>query len=880
MNEFNSDRELRFILQEARENYQKRIANLKTSMQSIYNDIPTQQTEPDKIAKKPFSNRRGSASEKEISNFLSKNKGLTSSEISKSVSYLEPIPTKTKTHNTHHSRRESTDSTSEHYLLTAEINRLNEFLKLSERENKELKLMIETLKFENKALEENSMKSRKKISEFNEEHIVLGKKIRDLEEYVEKCKYELESCRKENRESKQYAYKLQAVENERNMLEREIIKYKGLITGPSYETVRTHYKSKNRNLKILLEEKNNDMTKLKNNVEELEKELRKSYDIEKQAICEDFEQKINLLKNKNADIRGENKRLQLDLQDQREKINDFMEKIRELERIRDEKLRLDDHNMEMNKKIIELSEKLTQLNISNASLTKELNEFNTKIHEMCLENTKLLQENTTLKDKVGEIGQNSMEIAKIHAENEIKLKNIETNYENKLNFIKNDLNQRAEKEINRLMIELETIESDYKKKINDKSLTISELENKNFNLQKIYNEQLSSYKDIKQKHELLQQDYFQTSKSNKSLISISEELYQKELSQQKNTILILESEIQKLCDQNGKLSSENETLKEKCKTLKNDHSEMQQKLVLNSNIFDKQMEEFKKNYLIQEKEIEYYRAKESEFQSYTPRVEKLVSDLRTSEEIKNELKASIIRMREELKADKAKISNLRDMVKVGLKQLKGEFFQNIKSIHRMAFEELTTYKKMLIETSNLLTNKLSFDIKSMQLAANLQKTHQKKYEDSLFKEAEDACATKEKFSQLTREITIRDDRISYLENSLKACMNRNRNSEQDILKSLVSQVTSLEDGYTENCKQIVDMIIHLKSLQQKEIMDNNKNHYETVQEKNRLLELARTEIERIDSDKNFEVQRSRQEISILEQKLLQALRSQKGSLNF
>ncbi|OMJ68221.1 hypothetical protein SteCoe_34404 [Stentor coeruleus] len=877
MNEYNSDRELRFILQEARENYQKRIANLKTSMQSIYNDIPT---EPDKIDKKPFSNRRGSAGEKEISNFLNKNKGLTSNEISKSVSYLEPIPTKTKVHNTHHSRRESTDSTSEHYLLTAEINRLNEFLKLSERENKELKLMIETLKFENKAFEENSMKSRKKISEFNEENIVLGKKIRDLEEYVEKCKYEIESCRKENRENKQNAYKLQTVENERNMLEREIIKYKGLITGPSYESIRTHYKSKNRKLKNLLEEKNNDMTKLKNNVEELEKELRTSYGIEKQAICEEFEHKANSLKNKNASIRSENKKLQSELQDQREKISEFIEKIRELERIRDEKFRVDDNNIEMNKKIIELSEKITQLNISNTSLSGEISELNAKIHEMCLDNTKLLQENTILKDKVGEIGQSSMEIAKIHAENEIKLKNIETNYEGKLNFIKNDLSQRAEKEISRLMIELETIESEYKKKINDKTLTISELENKNFNLQKIYNEQLTSHKDLKQKHELLQQDYFQASKSNKSIISISEEHYQKELSQQKNTILILESEIQKLCDQNGKLSSENETFKEKCKNLKNSHSEMQQKLLLNSNIFEKQMEEFKKNYLLQEKEIEYYRAKESEYESYTPRVEKLVSDLRTSEEIKNELKSSVIRMRDELKADKAKISNLRDMVKVGLKQLKGEFFQNIKSIHRMAFEELTTYKKTLIEASNLLTNKISFDIKSMQLAVNLQKTHQKKYEDNLFKEAEDACATKEKFSQLTREITIRDDRISYLENSLKACMNRNKNNEQDILKGLVNQVSNLEDGYMENCKQIVDMVIQLKALQQKEIMDNNKDNYEKIQEKNRLLELARTEIERIDSDKNFEVQRSRQEISILEQKLLQALRSQKGSLNF
>ena len=39
MNEQNSDFELQFILQEARDNYQKRIKNLKSSMQSICQNI-------------------------------------------------------------------------------------------------------------------------------------------------------------------------------------------------------------------------------------------------------------------------------------------------------------------------------------------------------------------------------------------------------------------------------------------------------------------------------------------------------------------------------------------------------------------------------------------------------------------------------------------------------------------------------------------------------------------------------------------------------------------------------------------------------------------------------------------------------------------------
>ena len=40
MNEFNNDHELQDILQEARQNYQKRIQDLKSSMKIIYNDRP------------------------------------------------------------------------------------------------------------------------------------------------------------------------------------------------------------------------------------------------------------------------------------------------------------------------------------------------------------------------------------------------------------------------------------------------------------------------------------------------------------------------------------------------------------------------------------------------------------------------------------------------------------------------------------------------------------------------------------------------------------------------------------------------------------------------------------------------------------------------
>lgn len=824
MNEFNSDQELRYILQEARENYQKRIANLKTSMQSIYHEIPCQNYEQEKVTKRTYSSRRGSAGEKEFSNYISNTKALPlNAENSKSVACFESASIKSKNIRPYTSRRESIESAPDHYLLTAEINKLNDLLILSERENKELKHMFDTLKFENKALEENLSKSRRKISDLTEEHIILGKKIQDLEDYVEKCKYEVEASKKENKEYKQSSFKMQAIENERNLLEREIIKYKSLITGSSYETVKGHYKSKIKHLKKNLEDKQNDFVKFKSTIEELEDELRNSYEIEKQAVIVEFEQQIQMLKEKIIEMNGENRKIQEKYAEFKDKELDFHLSSKEFEKTQEEKSKLNDKVIEMSNKISELSEKLSILSTNHSVLTEELSQTSTKYNEISSENQKLNQENSTLKEKLYELSQNSLEINKIHSENESKLKTIESTYENKLNIIKNDLNQRAEKEISNLITQLNSIETEYKGKLHEKIIKISELEDKNQSIQKSHNDLLTIYNELNSKHGSLQQDFYQSSRSSKTFLNISEELYQKELLQQKNNILALETEMQKVCEINGKITTENEMLKEKYKVLKNEFMEVQQKLMLNSNIFEKQMEEFKKNYLLQEKEIEYYRNKDTEYQSYTPRVEKLVADLRNSEDIKNELKSSVMKMREEIKSDKIKIGNLRDMVKIGLKQMKDEFFQNMKIIHRMAFEEFTNYKKILSESFALLITKMNFHIKSIQLSVNIQKTHQKQYQDGYIKEGEDLNALKQKFSQLAREITMRDDRISYLENSLKMSSNKSKSYDQEAIRGIVNQVAGIEDSYMENCKQMVDMVVLLKSLMQKEIMEYKVN---------------------------------------------------------
>ncbi|OMJ68069.1 hypothetical protein SteCoe_34584 [Stentor coeruleus] len=812
MNKLNSDQELRYILQEAREDYQKRIANLKTSMQSIYNDIPCQMNESEKNTKRTYSSRRGSIGEKEFSNYIPNTKALhLNAENSKSVVCFENASTKTKSICPYTSRRESIESKSENYLLTAEINKLNDLMILSERENKELKHMLDTLKFENKALEENLMKSRKKISDLTEEHIALGKKIQDLEDYVEKCKYE-------NKEYKQTNFKMQAVENERNLLEREIKKYKNLISGSSYETVKGHYKSKIKYLKKCLEDKQNDISKFKSALEELENELRNSYEIEKQATIVEFEQQIQMLKEKIIEMNEENIKIQEKYTELKNKESNALQSTKMLEKIQEEKIKLNEKVLEMNNTISELSEKLSTLNKNHCSLIEELSQTSSKNYKISSENQKLTQEITVLKEKLYELSQNSLEINKTHSENESKLKSIESTYENKLNLIKNELNQRAEKEINNLISQLNSIETEYKSKLHDKIIKISELEDKNQNIQKSYNDLLITYNDLNSKNNSLQQDFCQSSKNTKTIVNISEEVYQKEFLQQKNNILALETEMQKVCESNGKLTTENEMFKEKYKVLKNEFMELQQKFMLNSNIFEKQLEEFKKNYILQEKEIEFYRNKDAEYQSYTPRVEKLAADLRNSEEVKNELKNNVIKMREEMKSDQVKISNLRDMVKIGLKQMKNEYFKNMKAIHRMAFEEFTNYKKILVESFALLVTKINFHIKSIQLSVNIQKTHQKQYQNGYGKEEDDLNSLKQKFSQLAKEITLRDDRISYLEKSLKMKC-KNKNYDQEIIKGVVNQVTGIEESYMENCKEMVDMVVLLKSLMQKEFME-------------------------------------------------------------
>ena len=296
------------------------------------------------------------------------------------------------------------------------------------------------------------------------------------------------------------------------------------------------------------------------------------------------------------------------------------------------------------------------------------------------------------------------------------------------------------------------------------------------------------------------------------------ELYTNEISQHKSDVNILETEVQKLYE----ASSEVEIIKEKYNILKKEYVDLQQKFHLNVTIYEKQLEEFKKNYLIQEKEIEYLRKKDAEksqqIEEYESNIESYITKVRILEEGKIELKSIIIKLTDEGKNEKIKLLHMKDLLKVCIKQLKNEFFQNIKKIHRAVFEEFMLFKKSLSECCQMLMSKLNTQLKSMISTFDIQKAQQKQFNEQYFRETEEYNALKLKISQYHRELCIRDDRILYLENSLKASIIRNKSTDNEMLRNLNSQIINLEDNYNQSYNEMVELIVILKTWIQKDFM--------------------------------------------------------------
>ena len=228
--------------------------------------------------------------------------------------------------------------------------------------------------------------------------------------------------------------------------------------------------------------------------------------------------------------------------------------------------------------------------------------------------------------------------------------------------------------------------------------------------------------------------------------------------------------MQKMCELKFKVNTEGEVLKEKYKVLKNEYLDLQQKMHMYVNCYEKQLDELKRNCIMQDKEIQHLRMREYENQQqllvYEEKIERLICDVRLSEEGKIEMKNKILLLSDQMKVDKNKLNHLKDLIRISIKQVKNEFFQNVKVVHRLVFEEFTAHKKFIMELSQAVFSKVNLTIKSMSSTISLQRSQQKQYQERFFKEAEELNALKLLFSQLRREISIRDDRIIYLENAL------------------------------------------------------------------------------------------------------------------
>ena len=101
---------------------------------------------------------------------------------------------------------------------------------------------------------------------------------------------------------------------------------------------------------------------------------------------------------------------------------------------------------------------------------------------------------------------------------------------------------------------------------------------------------------------------------------------------------------------------------------------------------------------------------------------------------------------------------------------------------------------------------------------DIQKAQQKQFNEQYFRETEEYNALKLKISQYHRELCIRDDRILYLENSLKASIIRNKSTDNEMLRNLNSQIINLEDNYNQSYNEMVELIVILKTWIQKDFM--------------------------------------------------------------
>lgn len=433
----------------------------------------------------------------------------------------------------------------------------------------------------------------------------------------------------------------------------------------------------------------------------------------------------------------------------------------------------------------------------------------------------------------------------LQLQNSHKISQMATEFDLKTSEILKKELENKKTEIHELKSIQKAIEADFINKIQEESEKSKEFQYK-------LNETLHENSELLKNNQNLIKKCYQLENEHQIKNIEFQKLYEDEIARHKADVRGLELEVQNLYETNGKYNTFADVFKEKYNILKLEYSDIQQKFHLNTAIYEKQLEEFKKNYAIQEREIMYLRNKDTErkkqLEISEKNIEKLLAQLQTIEETKSRSEKENFDLTDSLQSERQKLSRMQEGIKVTSKQFRNGFLQILKLVHRSAFEELVSYKKYLSEVSQSFSSKLTPCIKSLTSAIDAQKAEGLKTTAALHQVSEDLKSLNLKLNQANREISIRDERISYLENSLKTSLLRNRYVDQAPLRTLLSQVALLEEKYSDAYNEIIEVLVVLKSQIQKDFISVNKENLDKLERKNSLLRTAKTEIIKILTD--------------------------------
>lgn len=745
MNGPSSDSELQSILREARENYQKRIQSLKHSMQGIIKDLPTDRaniTERPEYSKKKFQDEELLQSLSKVQVLQIENQNLKS--ILQKENFENSSPAK-KTHKRFSSCKNDP---------LRELNGLKELVNLYERENKELRSMIEGLKIN---CEELEIDNKEKFKELNEEIRFLMRKNREFEESSERLIGEIEKLKKEKSQlmskAQRFEDKSKGLQSEINALENEISRLRQNKEPQNANFFK--YKSKTRALKEKLAE-----------------------------LTEKSDKNFRVL------VEKEGKVMELG-----QELRNTMEKV------------------------VDKESCIDQLESEMEHLRKQLGEMTMKLSEY-------EKDLNTLR-----ASQSTEKLLAQQAQNEL----IST-YESKISAMQKESSEKSAKSAQDILTQLDQIEQDYKFQLEQKSETISSLTQRNTALSKSIKELQLTIAELSNKSQTLEQEFIQKQEEFK-------QIFNKEIAQHKSDVLSLETELNNLYETKSQSSTDVEILIEKYKVLKNEYFSLQQNYQVNRNVYEQQIEELKQSCAVKEKEILFFKGKEEEFRrDSNEKAEKVKKEFRVCEDEKAKFRAEMGNYKEKLSLECRKMQRLKDLVKVSFKQMKNEFFTIAKQAHRGVFEELLMMKKFISEFNQVLQNKLNFSFHSWASLLNSQSLSKKHLQEHFHRESEDLNTIKLHLSQLERELQIKDDRILYLESSLKNSLSRTRSNDPELLKTILKQLNMLETSYTNDYQELVDLIITLKAIMSKEHMENMNDLISRSHHKDILLKQARNEL--------------------------------------